>query len=81
MYLDNSSCVIPEVWKIIDEKMNKEKKEELCESLKLSEKLSPKSHTKLRVPWSKLKEELYFLDEKEVIKEIQNTTYITRGMT
>jgi len=40
----------------------------------------PDSYKKLRVPWDVLKGELESLEEREVIKEIQNTTYITQGI-
>ena len=61
--------------------MNEEDKQILRDNLGLSEKFvfnDPTSYKKLRVEWDELKSELQSLDEK-IIKEIQNTTFITRG--
>ena len=82
LILDPDSYVIPEVWKIIDTKMEKENKDVLFENLKVSEKIvfhDPRWYKMLHVPWDELKSELESFDEQEIIKEIQNTTYITRG--
>jgi len=62
--------------------MNEENKLILCEMLCLSGKFifnDPISYKRLRVLWNELKSELESLDESEIIKEIQNTTYITQG--
>jgi len=71
------------VWKIIDEDMSNENKIILCKNLGITGTFifnNPSSYKELKVPWETLKSELGSLDEREIIKKIQNTTYIIRGM-
>ena len=59
MNLDPKDYVIPEVWKIVDTKMDEENKMILREMLEpLLDKFvlnDPKSYKRLRVPWDVLK--------------------------
>ena len=79
-YLDGNCYVLPEVWTIIDTKVKNQNKEILCKTFKLFEGLNPISCKMFCVPWDLLKNKLVSLNEQEVIKEIQETTYITQGI-